>query len=336
MKRFSLFAFIPLTLFSLTTCHAHDDQQWRLSADLLIWTAKEAGADNWAEEITTEGLLLPSRANRLREVQFPWDPGVRVSAVYQPCCCDWDTRFSYTRFNTQGKDNAAGAPGSIHSTFLGNFYVGNTQGLGISGPSYQSAGIRWGIDFNILDWDIGWNFCLGEAVECRPFVGLKGGGITQSIYSTWEYPTADPPLDPPDFTVGTENIRNNFWGVGIQAGADFKWRPFCCSYPDFYLFGDFSGAILYGHWSFSDRFRKDTGSEVVVSVESLMSSSAMVRSFMGCAWECFKSDQLQFSIRVGFEMQVWLDQLRFYSFTGGRLGNQLSLQGGTIEFNFGF
>jgi hypothetical protein len=118
-------------------------------ADLVAWTAKEAGTDCWAEAITSNSSSL---SNDLEQVRFGWDLGFRVGASYGIKHDQWDSLFFYTRFYTKGKDHASRGPGSVHSTFLGNFYVDNPEGEGITGPSYESATIDWTIHFNMFEW----------------------------------------------------------------------------------------------------------------------------------------------------------------------------------------
>lgn len=312
-----------------TYCIPH----WQVHTDLLIWTARESGADNWAEEIKTVGILLPNRSNELHAVNFPWDVGFRVGASRQLCWKSFDMYVSFTRFCTQGTDRLAGAPGTIHSTFLGNFYINNADGSGLSGPSYERAKIKWDIDFNIFDWNVGYRFCLGRYIQFRPYVGIKGGWINQSIHSIWE----NPEITVNVFQVGTENLRNDFRGIGLSTGVNTKWKIFGKRCGALYLFGDVSGAMFYGHWSFKDVFKNDLPEDVTIGQQNFNSGTPMVRTFMGLEWDYrFNKKGCYFSTKLGFEMQVWLDQLKYYSFTGGRLDNQLTLQGGILELNFGF
>lgn len=303
-------------------------------ADTLLWTVREPGADCWAEEIETEGVILVDRFNQLKEVHFPWNIGFRLGAIFTYCASPFDSLVNYTRFHTTGSDQVNGAPGTVHSTFLGNFYVNNKDGSGLSGPSYEKAEIKWTIDFNIFDLSIGWNGSLTKTFKVHPFLGLKGGWINQSIESTWENPETD---GPDFFNIGYENLKNDYWCLGIQVGVDTKWQLFCCHECKFSLFSDLSGALLFSHWSFYDTFTTDTQNQVIVHLDDISSGSSMVRTFMGFLFEGpFLNEGLIVSAKLGFEMQIFLDQLKYYSFTGGRLDNQLSLQGGTFEFNIKF
>lgn len=308
-----------------------DGRGFDVFADLIVWTAKEAGADCWAEVITSDGLAT---SNDLRQVHFGWDPGFRVGFGYGMKHDQWDTQAYYTWFRTRGTDHVSSDPGAVHSSFLGNFYVDNADGAGLSGPSYQRASIDWTIRFNIFDWELGRNFWVSKSLALRPFLGIKGGWIHQSIHSKWRNPEL---FGAEFFDVGTENLKNNFWGIGPAAGLNTKWNLYAGQKHSLNLFGDFSGALMWGHWSFSDTFKNDIPQRVSIRLQNLNGGAAMLRTFMGFGWDVnFSQNQYRFSTKLGYEMQFWLDQLQFYSFTGGRLVNELTLQGGTLELCFDF
>ncbi len=300
-------------------------------AGLIVWTAKEVSADCWAEVITTDN---SSTSNDLQQIHFGWDPGLRVGVGYRMEHDQWDTQLYYTWFYTRGEDHVSERSGGVHSTYLGNFYVGNPLGLGLSGPSYQSASIDWTIRFNIFDWELGRNFWVSKSLSLRPFIGVKGGWIDQFIHSKWKNPNRS---GAEFFNVGVENIKNNFWGIGPAAGINSAWLLFAGQSQFFSLFADFSGAIMWGHWSFSDRFKNDIHQKVSIDLQDINSGASMVRVFMGFKWDGdFSQKHYRFSTKLGYEMQFWIDQLQFYSFTGGRLNSGLTLQGGTLEFCFNF
>lgn len=301
-----------------------------LFADLLVWCAKESGSDNWAEVINSNG---STTICDIKDVSFDWNAGFRVGLGYGLMHDQWDTQLYYTRFSTQGNDHVSSNPGSVFSSFLGNFYLNNPTGAGISGIAYQKASIHWTIHSNIFDWELGRAFWVSEALSLRPFIGIKGGWIHQSIHTKWE----NPHLLAGDtfFNIGRENLKNNFWGLGPCGGLNTKWNFIICQNHSFSLFGDLSGAIMWGHWTFSDLFKNDIQQKISVKLSPINSGASMLRTFMGFGWDA-NFCQFQFSTRLGYEMQFWLDQLQFYSFDTGRLSNELTFQGGTLEFCFDF
>lgn len=307
-----------------------NSRMFDIYAHLIVWTAKEAGADCWAEVITSDNL---TSSNDLKEVHFGWDVGFRIGVGYEMKHDQWVTKLFYTWFHTRGEDSVASHPGGVHSTFLGNFYVNNPTGAGLSGPSYQKANIDWTIHFSMFDWILERSFWVSKSLALSPFLGVKGGWIHQSINSKWHNPEL--PVDQ-FFNTGIEALKNNFWGIGPEAGIHMKWK-LIGEQNQLYLFGDFSGALMWGHWSFSDHYQNDFPQQVSVALQNLNSGASMVRTLMGLGWDAdFSQNRYRFSTKLGYEMQFWLDQLQFYSFTGGRLGNQLTFQGGTLEFCFSF
>lgn len=293
------------------------------------------GADCWAEVITPPA--APS-SNELTEVHFGWDPGFRVGLGYGMEYDQWDTQAFFTWFYTQGDDRVLSAPGAVHSTFMGNFYVDNPTGAGISGPSYQSASIDWTIRFNMFDWELGRNYWVSQELALRPFLGVKGGWIDQQIDSAWNDST--PPSSSPTspvYNLGQEKVKNDFWGIGPSAGINTKWHLLRRTCHSLHLFGDFSGSLMWGHWSFSDFFHNDIQQQVTINQGNVNSGAMMVRSFMGFGWNsAVRQNRARLSARLGYEAQFWLDQLQFYSFVGGTLDTALTLQGGTLEFSVDF
>jgi len=313
-----------------------DSTNFAVFADLLIWCAQESGTENWAEVITG-GNGSPENCS-IESVDFDWNAGLRIGFGYGMKHDQWDSQLYYTWFRTRGTDHVSSVPGSVFSAYLGNFYVDNPNGEGIKGLSYQKASIDWTIHFNIFDWELGRAFWVSKALSLRPFLGLKGGWIHQSIHTKWHNPSPPtPPLVLIPFNTGREDLKNDFWGIGPSGGISTKWNVLALQNHSFSFLGDFSGAVMYGHWALEDEYRNDIGQEVDVKVADINGGATMVRTFLGFGWEGdFSNGGLRFSTKAGYEMQFWLDQIQLYIFDTGRLNNELTLQGATLEFRFEF
>ena len=299
-------------------------------ATLLVWNAREIGADCWAEVITP---VAAPTSNSLAQLNFDWNPGFRVGLGYGMEYDQWDTQLFFTWFHTKGVDHISSVPGAIHSTFIGNFYIDNATGAGISGPTYREASIDWTIRFNMFDGELGRNYWVSHALSLRPFVGIKGGWIHQKIDTKWEFATT--PIGFSAYNLGKENLKNNFWGIGPSAGVNMRWDLLQRPSDTLHLFGDFSGALMWGHWTFGDLFQNDLGQTVTVNVPNVNSGATMMRTFMGFGWNT-NIGQTVLTTRLGYESQFWLDQLQFYSFVGGTLNTALTLQGGSLELSYDF
>lgn len=293
-------------------------------ADLLVWKLREGAADNWADVITDPG---PKQYVTQYGVPFNWSPGVRLGIGRNNA--HWDTTFSYTGFETKATSNAYAPTGGVYSPFLGNFYINNTNGVNF-GPHYRSASVFWKVTYNILDLELGRKFKIDEYLQLRPFLGIKGGWINQKINTSWYSPTT-----PTTFSAATENIKHDFSGVGPSIGMDSTWTMFRGSKSSLNLIGNFSAALMWAHWVITDTYHNNTPTTVTLNEDTITGAATMARGLLGIEWtSCYA--RVDVKIRLGYEAQVWFNQVQFYSFSMGRLNNIMSLQGGVLGFSFNF
>lgn len=306
-----------------------ESRSYTFFADVLVWWTKELGTENWAQNFKTEGT---TENIYLQPVDFDCNVGFRVGFDYGMKYDQWDTAFYYTYFRADGRHHVS-TDGQITSAFLGNFYIDNQEGFAF-GPDYQKASIHWNIDYNVFDWEIGRNYWVSQALALRPFIGLKGGWIDQGIHTKWKDPLV---ADPGSFGTAKEHMKNDFWGIGPSLGLNMKWKFGAIRNHFFSLFGDLSGAIMYGNWTFGDVYRNQVPEKVTVVLDTINSAATMLRTFLGFGWETqFSQDRYYFSLRLGYEMQVWLNQFQLITLSQGRPNNELTFQGGTFDFQFGF
>ena len=64
-------------------------------------------------------------------------------------------------------------------------------------------------------------------------------------------------------------------------------------------------------------------------------AATMLRGVVGFEWEQYFSRATS-TVRLGYEAQLWLNQMQFYSYNIGRLNNVTSLQGGFLEWQLNF
>ncbi len=244
-----------------------------------------------------------------------------------------DVTLYYTNLHTSATSQASG---EVYSAFMGNFYIDNPNGTDY-GPHYHQASIFWDFDFHTIDFEIGRNYAIGTNLELRPFLGLKTAIINQAIKSSWLYPIDTIGKVPHfyNFTSATENMNLGFWGIGPSLGATMA-MPLCCK--DRYnlrLFGTPSGAIMFGHWTFTEQYNNDAQTSVAIDMSPITSAATMLRGVIGFEWQqCFS--RATSTVRLGYEAQYWLNQMQFYSYNIGRLNNVTSLEGGFLEWQLNF
>lgn len=291
-------------------------------ADILLWKLRAGSADNWGQ------IISPSATNQnieLLEVPFNWQAGFRVGFGYDLENGDWDQIIAYTQYQTKKTCHASTESGGIYSAYLGNFYVNNANGAGF-GPNYFNAGVKWTFAFHTVDIEWGRNLDLDPVIKLRPKFGLKAAIINQNIDSSWQNPTV-----PTNFSSATENLKNHFWGIGPYLGFDSTWFLYGNAGQSINLFGNFSAGLLSGHWRFKDHYKNNTPLSIEVFSDSINTAATMVEGQLGIEWvgSVLGNDA---TLRLGYEAQVWFNQMQYYSFNMGRLCNLMSLQGGLLDF----
>lgn len=298
------------------------DNSYYVFADLLSWKVSEAGADNWVQDIGAAGA---HQSTTVYGVPFDSDLGLRLGAGFNSTN-GWDTTLYYTGYHTTATDSQTG---NLASAYLGNFWVNNTDGSGF-GPSYQSADMNWDINFNTLDLDFGHEFIVKNIMSLHPFIGFKLASINQDVKTNWYNP-----IGVNNFTQGTEKITNDFDGIGPAIGVDLSFKLFEHTKSALSILGSFSGALMYGHWDLNDVYTNDQPTTKTVDNSDMTSAAPMISGFLGLQWT-ERFNKVDTTVRLGYEEQIWYDQLRFYSYNMGRLHDELTLQGGTLDLNINF
>lgn len=291
-------------------------------ADVLLWKLREGSADNWGQIIT------PADVNQkvtLLEVPFNWQAGFRLGLGRKALDSAWDVLIAYTDYQTKKTAHTGVTSGGIYSAYLGNFYAGNPNGANF-GPNYRNANIEWTFTFRTVDIEYGRNYHIDSIVKLRPKVGLKSAVINQHINTNWQNPNA-----PSNFTMATENLKNLFWGIGPYLGFDSAWFIYGNDKRGLNLFGNVTAGLLSGHWRFKDRYENNTPLSITVNSDSINTAATLATGQFGVEWmgHILNSEA---KLRLGYEAQVWFNQVQYYSFNMGRLDNLMSLQGGLLDF----
>lgn len=287
-----------------------------VSADFLYWTVEEDGVgnDNWCQVTTT----LPSHTIVLdvQQLSFDYSPGFRIGIGGSPFD-RLDVELEYTWFRTEAKDRASGE--LISSPFFGNYYASN--------PKYNNAYIQFSVLFNMFDLQIRREILVSNGLLLNPFAGIKGGWINQKIETQWEKQEFE----------ATETLENFFWGIGPSCGVNTQWKLGKYKKSFFSVFANFSGALMWADWSFSDKYTSSHPKTVEIVFQESYQASLTLQNFMGIGWETsFNRDSSRFSFRMGYETQYWLEQLQFMNWNVGKLNNKLTLLGGTFDVCFDF
>ena len=298
-----------------------DLQNWDLSGEFLIWYASEQPSSNWANATRTTinnvGILddvdIPVAA-------FDWDYGFRVGVGHTMKHDRWDTQLYWAWFRTEAHSNIPVVNALLNTVYLefdGSFFLhGDLFGEG--------ASIDWSLLFNMFDWELGRSLAISKALSMRPFIGVKGGWIDQTIHAKVDLAAS----------IGHEKLENRFWGVGPSGGMNTKWEMGRFSTHSFNLLGDFATAMMWGHWNVKDVYRNPPA-KLPVTIDMPSLGSLMLRGFLGIGWD-MHTNSYRFAVKLGYEMQIWFNQLRLPTLQQLPLHGDLTLQGGTFNARFDF
>lgn len=292
------------------------------SLEILYWKATEGGADNWSKTISSPGT---SQTAQMYEAPFNWNEGLRLSAGLF-FAADSDAFLTLTHYTTTAKNNALGI---VYSSLDANYFANNTNGANF-GPSYSSANINWKIKYNTADISIGHNFSVDRVLSLHPHLDLKFASINQDIKTNWNNPTTTS-----TFTSATENLKNNFSGVGPGFSVDTLWPIYTGERQSFSIAGNFGAALLYGEWSFSDVYNNNKPTTITVTSDSIRGLSPMINGLLGLQWS-LKLSASEMKIRLGYEEQVWLNQMQIYFLDTGKMNRSATFEGGNLEIKLIF
>ena len=345
MRRFSFFSCAVGFLFigvctlnaneplnELTSCCTIPPQQknttrnWDLFGHLLIWRASEETTSFVSNIITKK--TPKSTVFEIKENRFDTDVGFRAGIGHTLEYDAWDTQLYWTHYSTDTTSHIPNTPSTITSEFFAGFMVDF-----VNGDQILSGRVKWDLQYNMFDWELGRRFCVSNAWSLRPMIGLKAGTINQTIRSRWKVAAGTPKT----YFTAKENVKNHFSGIGPQLGLNAQWKFACFGIHSLKLFGDFSLATLWGRWRIKDTYKDPRPKEMSVHLKRIEFGSLTLRGFAGLGWDVeLPNSCSRFTARLGYEMQLWLSHLRLPTFQQLILHGDLTLQGGTFECRFDF
>jgi hypothetical protein len=313
-------------------------------ADALYWHADVSNSD-WAYVSNAPVAAAPSSGSN-KELSFKWNWGFRVGLGLDLDHDQWDTNLYYTWFRNNTSSNSFTTPaGGGASSLTGN----------IDTTTFVSGSASGKLNFNVLDWELGRAFYVSNSLSLRPHVGVKLAWIKLLENDSYATTTAG----------GSYTVRNTnkSRAVGPSAGVNTNWyfgsgntmdmrdghRGEVRNRPGFSIFGDVSGALMYGRFKNS---HSETATSAAGAVTGGFAPSHLNRNLMvpvltglfGLAWDtCFSCDKMHFGIRAGYELQYWFRESQRFAFgstgatpTYSRSTDDLALQGLTLDVRFDF
>lgn len=284
-------------------------------ADLLVWNISQETSSTWASVTSSAGTHKVDI--KAPNVDFNWNLGFRGGVFYEANSKFWDTKFAWTYFKATTNSNIALASQLLFPEFFSGF---------ISDNFFFGGKLDWRFIMNMFDIEFGHKLMIGKSLTIRPSMGIKGGTIYQTVNCDWDAL----------LYTSTEKVKHNFVGLGPSFGIDTEWHIF----KELSLFGDFGTAILWGNWQIKDTYTRPfvplivSATTITTSMNSSMLGTLMFDYCLGLKWS--STTQPRISIQIGYEMQLWTNQLRIPTFQQLPVHGDLTLQGGTCRIVIDF
>ncbi len=251
---------------------------------------------------------------------FPWAWGAQAAVGINMGHDQWDSQLLYTGF----------WPDSKHSSSQNGAIVDSISG---SDKKYDCVQSNMSISYNMFDAELGKWFLFSKNIRVRPYTGIKAGSINQR--SSAQFSSAALGAN-----SATENSRSNFAGVGSEGGIRTQWNLLSRDIHSFSLLGDFSAALMYGHWSnrqSGQYLNGSSSSKTSIDYTGIDSSglALMASGGVGFAWDvAIKDGDSHFAMDLTYQFQYWpsLSQLN----AGITVPADLSFQGLGLKFRYDF
>lgn len=185
---------------------------------------------------------------------------------------------------------------------------------------FNSGQMTAAIHFNMLDWDIGKRYFVKNIWIFKPFVGLEGGWINQSINANYQGL----------FNV-SEYMQNKFSGLGPKVGLETQLLVWQINNYNTHIIADFSAVYLLGHWNISDVMNNNKPETINIDLKNRNEGALGLHGLLG-----LNMDHKNVSAKLGYEINDYFNQFQVMDDETGPHNNDLVLQGWTLEVTCDF
>jgi len=279
----------------LSCCCNRTCGQAFVSAELLYWRAFEAGLDTCVPNhvsnvVTSDGEVFARFNGRCRDLNFEWNPGVRVNGWYElPCTC-WDVGISWTHFDSD------------------------------SSKGHENRS-KWNIHLDVIDVFAGYGYDAYSCFAFRPFLGVRSARIDQKIHTNSRFDISSYSYD--NGIASVNRNKQKFIGVGPLIGLEADWKFGC----GFSLYASAAVTWLYGQFDVhlhqsSQFYGGATSSKFKNDLDTVLAGADAA---IGVRWETDFYFDTRLVVQVALEHHSYYDFNRFgkygdLSFDGVSIG----------------
>ncbi|MCH9630035.1 MAG: hypothetical protein S4CHLAM37_00260 [Chlamydiia bacterium] len=319
---------------------------WWLNIDALYWHTKVGGTE-YAQTSANVAATGNTNVGSFKQVDPDWAWGFKVGLGYKFCHDGWDTHLEYTYYRpSDSSRSSVSSPAGIVA-LKGNNVVNDHNLFDGSGFQYCTlATSDFKYNYDNINLELGRNYFVSRSLSLRPHVGLRA--LWLDLKQTTRYSGGDNILSGGSVALtflGNNTVevndKSDFWGLGLRTGFDTKWYLT----NGFSVFGDVSGALLWGH--FETRMRT-TFSAIPANVHDLKNDFHRIvpaaSLILGLAYDQYiYNDKQHIGISLGYDTQyLWrANQMMVPNFNASNVSassvsEDVSIQGVTLEVRWDF
>jgi hypothetical protein len=276
-------------------------QEVNIRGELLYWRAELGGLQSAFGTTTIDttvagGITTTTVTEKDVEPDWKWRPGFRIGADYAFSCFDLEADWT-------------------HYVGRATFHEDGQHG-------------NWKIRYDTIDLLFGRRFSIAPCFYFKPFVGVRGARIRQTLKSNLETHFTSIIGDNTVSTV--KNDKEKFWGIGPELGLEADWYIAC----NFSLYGSVDVVSYYGQVRAKVR-NTDTFTSTVSDGNGTIRRSfntIATDAFFGIRWDKAwpVASEVLLTIKLG------LEQHRIYDFSDLGSDGTLSMDGANLAASIGY
>jgi len=314
----------------------------------LYWQGKTNGLDygivNQSQDTNLDGEVV--------NVDFKWEPAFRLAlGMYLPHDT-WDISVTYTRFEEKSNHRTTknlndpltlSGPGIIPVWVHPAAYANQLNDV-----RFFSAKAKWKLNYNVIDLELGKDFCASHILSLKPYIGIQNAIIHQNLFVVYRDANIININGDTFSPLSTSaNLKNFSYGIGPLFGMKSHWHMGC----SFSLFTNLSLALLHTCFDLQ-RVENSLSTEIIDGrlrndraelKECFYSYKPHALLSAGIKWDkCFGCNK-RFEISASYEGNYWWKQNQMIRFvdatitakTRNTIGD-LYLQGLSLNFRLDF
>jgi len=306
-----------------------------IDANFIYWNPLQENMELGIVSDTSDPLF--SIDGKVVRQNFNYSPGFQVGVGLNLDRDNWDLFMQYTW--VRNTDSVVTSLDTSGTDVLFPLWTKPDP----TGPTFFYGKEKWRLSMDLADFELGRSYYAGTALTFRPFFGIRGAFIRQSVEVDYLNETTG-------FLVH-ENMfvdqQSHSWGLGPRAGLSMNW-----------LLG--RGARMYGNGSADILFTQYTklkwqqyattsagviapGSSFQVEEKNLCYLRTHLALELGFGWgDYFGKGDWHFDLSAGYGFQVFFGQNMFRGFSDDQALNtkapngDLFIHGLTVATRFDF